>query len=400
MRFALGLIGFWLLIFIGASPPATAQSNGPPSETAEQSSSTLHNAVSSPSSEEQRASEVAQSLETLRPSKLIQPELKPEELFSDPTVQAVFANAVLEIDQRNAERMERYWAIFSGMVLAATGLAAFFGFGRLRGFVEARTTEFLSDEKFVERVVQITEGKVRSNILDRIERVQADVIFARLLVLADKVRQSDRFSNEERDTLLANARRVSNQAPDFRDSDEFISVIELIIDSFFGAGLWAQLNEMNAEFGDLIKRHRGCSLTMIQAYATQVLGGDIEDQARIDAFLGYVEAVKALKYPEAGINYALVYYSAYRPANWQRKIDVLLTEYEHLEPGDRERAIASFGVNLDPWSLSKSPKGMHFTMVRRFSEFLESYRARLSAIDPRFASMQSQVSPPDQRVPA
>lgn len=312
----------------------------------------------------------------------------------NPYYQAIYAKTVSEIDDRNRERIQFYWSFFSGIVAALVAVLSLIGFGQLRDLRKTISESvvqdlriMVNDQNFRRDLRREIEASLLGDIEKRVNTLRHDMMFVRMQVLAEKVRQGTAFSNAERDTLLGNAVTLKHEAPDLTKTDEFAVVLESIMDSFFAAGLWKQLDVLSAEFGDLIRSKPGHTQTMMQAYGMRVLGDDDLNPERVASFHDYAEACKTLRYYESSINYLLAYNFTFQPADWKKRIQSLLFDYQHLNDADKERAIRSFTRFLDPAQLAKEPAAPHLRLAARFGAFLEAYRADLTRVDPQFAEM-------------
>lgn len=286
------------------------------------------------------------------------------------------------------ERQDWYWGMAS---MAASFVVVFLAFVGIREIRDIRSaTQELVKSEIQNAAIRVREdlrtfvvsdsfqNEIQANMLNLVReeiRAESNVIrrdanFIRLQARAQRIKEGSQFSNSERDSVMTGLVSVSNDER-IKQDPEFPVVLENIVEAFYQAGLWPQLDRIEDMFPNRCKDIPGICSTMFQSFMLRCLG-EAEVGDRINSkFIEYFKAMKGHHSASLFLETAYLAFLYWQSGNIRnQQVENLLDDITSVE-NDALEVAKSFIVNqANPSSIAKDPKAIHLRFSQKYSVLL------------------------------
>lgn len=157
-------------------------------------------------------------------------------------------------------------------------------------FVESVTDYSELQEERMKAVVPQLEGELRENatdvvdqriasLVERQRQAEIDLDLQKLATLSALIELKDRFSPAERDNAVILLKEVGESR---HSSEQFLLVLEKVIDSFHAAGLKADVDELEHTFRSSIRNSPGIVFTLLDHYGQRLVSSPSSDEGTLN----------------------------------------------------------------------------------------------------------------------
>ena len=307
-------------------------------------------------------------------------------MSQEEVVRSIIAQTTLNTTQALANRTDFYWGLAGTVGTAVIAILGFLGLGQLRDLRSNLRTaitndlknELLASEPFRLAISAPLLADTRRQIDASVGSLEREITFIRLQRLSEKVNNSERIAHSERDAMIEQLLEVK-QHEKILKSSEFLAALEIVLDNFYAAGLWRQMDSLDAAFAENITNHHGICTTFVGSYAMRLFGEPVSSNraALKDGLLRYAEALMQMNYPERALPRLLGLEFFEKAPGWQDRARRLVGVAGDIADEDKIRFYDALARYSDATTYGKTPTSVHHEMARLYNEVMTTMAAEL-----------------------
>lgn len=313
-------------------------------------------------------------------SKTVSIQLEGAELYKS-IVDQVFARVDTEAKKRESDR----WSSIFIIVPILVAVVGFFGVRSIADIKKNIAKDVLDQIRVGEDTKFIIEEAVKKNITSDIEErlgsVSDELSFIRLSHIAESISDGSRtgFTMAERDSIVSALGQLQNNRT-ITIRPDFALTLEKIIDSFAGADLDSQIDQIMKSLKSVALASTGICMTLIQHYGMRLLGDVSLSEATRNNFADVASACKSHNFYELVLPYIVVSEYAEKREGWSERVDGYFRDIETLNEEDKKRFFDLLDKNTNPYSVAKKPTGQVLRLCEKFNSFVVANKERLEKI--------------------